>query len=77
MARALVATRLMPERCQAKPTHRNIIRLTPPLVITPEQITSALEIIGRAVDELPHLSKVQETLVVPASEKGVAIEVEN
>ena len=42
-------------RDQAKPTHQNIIRLAPPLVITEEEIQKSLEIIEQAVDELPTL----------------------
>jgi len=38
---------------KAKPTHQNIIRLAPPLVITEEEIKLALQIIGDAVKELP------------------------
>ena len=38
---------------KAKPTHDNIIRLTPPLVITDEEIQKALEIIDSAMKELP------------------------
>jgi ornithine--oxo-acid transaminase len=37
----------------AKPTHQNIIRLAPPLVITEEQICSALTIIEESMNELP------------------------
>ncbi|KAJ6104631.1 hypothetical protein N7523_010951 [Penicillium sp. IBT 18751x] len=39
----------------AKPTHQNIIRLAPPLVITEEEIAQALKIINEAVTELPTL----------------------
>jgi ornithine--oxo-acid transaminase len=39
----------------AKPTHENIIRLAPPLVITEEEIKQALNIINEAVNELPTL----------------------
>ena len=38
---------------KAKPTHSNIIRLTPPLVITEEEIYKALNIIDAAMKELP------------------------
>ena len=38
---------------QAKPTHQNIIRLAPPLVITEDEISKALDIIKQAVTELP------------------------
>ena len=40
---------------QAKPTHQNIIRLAPPLVITEEEIRTALRMIGEALEELPEL----------------------
>lgn len=40
---------------QAKPTHQNIIRLAPPLVITEKEIESALSIIKEAMAELPTL----------------------
>ncbi|KXS19891.1 ornithine aminotransferase [Gonapodya prolifera JEL478] len=40
----------------AKPTHRNIIRLAPPLVITEEQIHRAVEIIGRSLKEIDEMS---------------------
>eukprot|EP00656_Telonema_subtile_P014231 TRINITY_DN17262_c0_g1_i2.p1 TRINITY_DN17262_c0_g1~~TRINITY_DN17262_c0_g1_i2.p1 ORF type:complete len:425 (-),score=119.18 TRINITY_DN17262_c0_g1_i2:170-1444(-) len=36
----------------AKPTHGDIIRFAPPLVITPEQVDEALDIIGKASDDL-------------------------
>jgi acetylornithine/succinyldiaminopimelate/putrescine aminotransferase len=38
---------------KAKPTHQNIIRLAPPLVITEAEIQKALAIIDRAMKELP------------------------
>ena len=38
---------------QAKPTHGNIIRFAPPLVITAEELQRALRIIGEALEELP------------------------
>ncbi|KAK4193597.1 pyridoxal phosphate-dependent transferase [Podospora australis] len=37
----------------AKPTHGNIIRFAPPLVITEEELRSALKTIGEALAELP------------------------
>lgn len=37
----------------AKPTHGNIIRFAPPLVITEEELRSAIKIIGEALAELP------------------------
>ena len=36
----------------AKPTHRDIIRLAPPLVITPEQIRESVEIIAKSLRAL-------------------------
>lgn len=62
---------------QAKPTHQNIIRLAPPLVITEEEIKRALTIIGEAVVELPHLKGQKEKEVIPEGEKNVEITVDN
>lgn len=63
---------------QAKPTHQNIIRLAPPLVITEEEIKSALEIIKEAIEELPSLQGKREEEVIPdPSEKNVHIGVDN
>ena len=62
---------------QAKPTHQNIIRLAPPLVITEEEINQALEIIRQAVTELPTLKGTNEDKVIPPPEKKVKIGVEN
>lgn len=63
---------------QAKPTHQNIIRLAPPLVITEEQVESALEIIKEAIEELPNLKGKKEEEVIPhPSEKNVHIGVDN
>jgi ornithine--oxo-acid transaminase len=48
----------------AKPTHQNIIRLAPPLVITEVQIQESLRIIKEAMDELPktkHAKKLYDT----------------
>ncbi|KAL4768742.1 ornithine aminotransferase [Aspergillus nidulans var. acristatus] len=61
----------------AKPTHQNIIRLAPPLVITEEEIAKALEIIKAAVAELPNLKGAAEDKVVPPPEKKVKITLEN
>ncbi|QKX53597.1 uncharacterized protein TRUGW13939_00676 [Talaromyces rugulosus] len=61
----------------AKPTHQNIIRLAPPLVITEEEIQSALSIIAKAVEEIPSLSGEAEDAVVPPPEKKVKIGVDN
>ncbi|KAI9893575.1 MAG: ornithine aminotransferase [Vezdaea aestivalis] len=45
----------------AKPTHENIIRLAPPLVITEEEIDQAVEILRSAMEELPKVvGKVME-----------------
>ncbi|KAI5300235.1 hypothetical protein KEM56_002624 [Ascosphaera pollenicola] len=41
----------------AKPTHENIIRLAPPLVITEEETKLALSIIKEAISELPNFTK--------------------
>ncbi|TVY35075.1 Ornithine aminotransferase [Lachnellula subtilissima] len=60
----------------AKPTHENIIRLAPPLVITEEQIKDALRIIGEAIIELPNLKGAKEHEVIPDSEKDVHIHVD-
>ncbi|MCJ1251169.1 ornithine aminotransferase [Trapelia coarctata] len=56
---------------KAKPTHENIIRLAPPLVITEEEIQRALSIIDGAMKELPGLKGVEEDRVVPQDEKNV------
>jgi len=57
----------------AKPTHENIIRFAPPLVISEEDIQKALGIIGEALIELPTLEKE----VFPAAEKEVHIRMED
>ncbi|KAE8344124.1 hypothetical protein BDV24DRAFT_127441 [Aspergillus arachidicola] len=62
---------------QAKPTHENIIRLAPPLVITDDEIKKSLEIIAEAVSELPTLKGAAEDKVIPPPEKKVKIGVEN
>ncbi|KAI9739622.1 MAG: ornithine aminotransferase [Cirrosporium novae-zelandiae] len=61
----------------AKPTHQNIIRLAPPLVITEEEIKTALDIIKEAIAELPNLKNGLEGHVIPPSEKNVSIQIEN
>lgn len=61
---------------KAKPTHQNIIRLAPPLVITEEQIQRALKIIGSAMKELPSLKGGKEDEIIPSGEKNVTIGVE-
>ena len=62
---------------KAKPTHENIIRLAPPLVITEEEIKSALGIIDDAIKELPSLQGEKEDKVIPPPEKNVHIGVDN
>ncbi|KAF2166460.1 hypothetical protein M409DRAFT_23100 [Zasmidium cellare ATCC 36951] len=61
----------------AKPTHQNIIRLAPPLVISEEQIKTALNIIAEAVKELPSLRGQKEEQILPPGEKNVHIGVDN
>ncbi|PQE32001.1 ornithine aminotransferase protein [Rutstroemia sp. NJR-2017a WRK4] len=61
----------------AKPTHENIIRLAPPLVISEEDIHKALGIIKEAILELPTLKGEKEDAVVPKEEKNVHIHVDN
>ncbi|EYE92259.1 ornithine-oxo-acid transaminase [Aspergillus ruber CBS 135680] len=61
----------------AKPTHQNIIRLAPPLVITEEEIQKALKIIEESVNELPNLRGPAEDKVVPPPERDVKIALEN
>jgi len=58
---------------QAKPTHENIIRLAPPLVITEEEIRTALGIIKSAMEELPGLKGKKEDEIIPDGEKNVKI----
>ena len=62
---------------KAKPTHQNIIRLTPPLVITEAEIHAALDIIDSAMKELPSLKGEKEDKVVPPEEKNVKIGVDS
>jgi ornithine--oxo-acid transaminase len=62
---------------QAKPTHQNIIRLTPPLVITDEEIRKALSIIKESLEQLPGLKGRKAAEIIPSTEKGVRIAVEN
>ena len=62
---------------QAKPTHQNIIRLAPPLVITENEIHSALQIIEDAITALPHLKGRKEAEILPPGEKNVHIGIEN
>ena len=62
---------------QAKPTHQNIIRLSPPLVISEVQIQKALNIIDAAMKELPELKGQKEREILPPGEKDVHIGIEN
>ena len=62
---------------QAKPTHVNIIRLAPPLVISEEEIRRAVRIVGEAIRDLKGLKGKEEDKVVPPSEKGVEVRLEN
>ena len=62
---------------KAKPTHHNIIRLAPPLVITEEEIQKALDIIDTSIKELSGLKGEEEDKVIPPSEKNVQITLEN
>ena len=62
---------------KAKPTHQNIIRLTPPLVITETEIHQALRILDSALKEIPYLSGEVEKKVIPSEERGVQIGIEN
>lgn len=62
---------------QAKPTHQNIIRLAPPLVISEEQIQQALDIIRESMEELPKLTGKREHDILPDGEKNVHIGFEN
>ncbi|RAL60959.1 hypothetical protein DID88_010055 [Monilinia fructigena] len=61
----------------AKPTHENIIRLAPPLVISEEDIQKALSIIKEAIIELPNLEGKKEDDVTLAGQKNVHIPLEN
>ncbi|KAI1484019.1 hypothetical protein K445DRAFT_51069 [Daldinia sp. EC12] len=47
----------------AKPTHGNIIRFAPPLVISEAQLRKALSIIGDALQELPKMKKHEDVHV--------------
>ncbi len=44
---------------QAKPTHGNIIRFAPPLVIQEAELQKAINIIGEALKELPNSKKME------------------
>jgi ornithine--oxo-acid transaminase len=58
---------------KAKPTHQNIIRLAPPLVITEEEIGRAISIIKISMEELPTLKGKEEGDIIPQPEKDVEI----
>ena len=62
---------------KAKPTHQNIIRLAPPLVITDDEVHKALHIIDSAMKELPGLKGEKEDKVIPPEEKNVVISQDN
>lgn len=62
---------------QAKPTHQNIIRLAPPLVITEDEVRRAVRIIGEALEELPNLKGEKERQILPPGEKDIHIGLEN
>ncbi|KAI1393756.1 ornithine aminotransferase [Hypoxylon trugodes] len=47
----------------AKPTHGNIIRFAPPLVISEAQLRKAMSIIGDALQELPTMKKHEDVHV--------------
>lgn len=47
----------------AKPTHGNIIRFAPPLVISETQLQKAIDIIGEALQELSNMTKHEEVHV--------------
>ncbi|KAI9865908.1 MAG: ornithine aminotransferase [Trichoglossum hirsutum] len=57
----------------AKPTHQNIIRLAPPLIITEDEIKKSLDIIKEALRELPELKGGKEDKAIPQSEKSASI----
>ena len=81
VGRALKIAHVMKSRnadddVKAKPTHENIIRLAPPLVITEEEIKKALSIMDAAMKELPGLKGPKEDQVIPPEEKNVHIGLE-
>ena len=47
-----VCLRLMQRGLLTKPTHRNIIRLAPPLVITESELLAAVGIIKETLEEM-------------------------
>ena len=64
-------------KTQAKPTHENIIRLAPPLVISEEDITKALEIIKESILELPELKGEKAHHIIPDEERDVKIHLDD
>lgn len=62
---------------QAKPTHQNIVRMAPPLVITEEEIKKALSIIDSAIKELTSKGYKEVEKQLPEEERGVKIGIEN
>ena len=62
---------------QAKPTHVNIIRLAPPLVISEEQIRKAVRIVEEAIEEIKALKGEEVEKVVPERERGEGLVLEN
>ena len=61
------------DELKAKPTHQNIIRMAPPLVVTEEEIQEALNIIDSAMKELPGLKGDKADTIIPPMEKNVTI----
>ncbi|ELR09406.1 hypothetical protein GMDG_03970 [Pseudogymnoascus destructans 20631-21] len=61
----------------AKPTHENIIRFAPPLVISEEDMQKALGIIREAMQELPTLKGEKEDEVIPAADRNVKIHLDD
>ncbi len=61
---------------QAKPTHENIIRLAPPLVISEAEIMTVITIFKQALEEIPTLKGEKEDQVIPPEEKNVHIHVD-
>jgi ornithine--oxo-acid transaminase len=64
------------DESKAKPTHQNIIRLAPPLVITEEELDRAISIIKASMEELPTLKGKEDDVILPP-EKGVEIRSQN
>ena len=51
--------------------------MAPPLVITDDEIESALSIIKEAMEELPNLKEEKEKEVIPPGEHNVHIGIDN